>query len=165
MSNYEVPQARSETPIDTPGLPVHQHSESTYGLRNFMRVLNRRRKWVIGSIILCLVMAMVVTALMKPTYDSAATIELIKSGGGSMDFGLGDALGQQISGWRPADRFEYGDSDSERRLACFGSDSETESGLETSVCPSTCEVCRAGIVSTMNPPQCGRDCWEFSRLD
>ena len=43
-------------------------------------------------------MAMVVTALMKPTYDSAATIELIKSGGGSMDLGLGDALGQQIPG-------------------------------------------------------------------
>ncbi len=98
MSNYEVPQARSETPIDTPGLPVHQHSESTYGLRNFMRVLNRRRKWVIGSIILCLILAMVVTALMKPTYDSVAIIELIKSGGGSMDFGLGDALSQQTPG-------------------------------------------------------------------
>ncbi len=98
MSNYEVPQARSEAPIDTPGLPVHQRSETTYGLRNFMRVLSRRRKWIIGSIVLCLVTAMIVTTLMTPTYDSAAMIELIKSGGGSLDFGLGDALGQQTPG-------------------------------------------------------------------
>jgi capsular exopolysaccharide synthesis family protein len=40
---------------------------------------------------------MIVTTVMKPTYDSAATIELNKSGG-SMDFGLGDALGQQTPG-------------------------------------------------------------------
>jgi succinoglycan biosynthesis transport protein ExoP len=98
LSNYEVPQARNETQIDAPGLPVHQRSESTYGLRNFIRVLKRRRKWVIGSVILGLVTAVVVTKLMKPTYDSTATIELIKSGGGSMDFGLGDALGQQTPG-------------------------------------------------------------------
>ncbi len=97
MSNYEVPKARSETPIDTPGLPAHQHSDSIYGLRNFMRVLIRRRKWIIGSLILCLVLALIVTAVMKPTYDSVATIELNKSGA-SMDFGLGDALGQQTPG-------------------------------------------------------------------
>lgn len=98
MSNYEVPQARSETQNDSPGLPIHQRPDSTYGLRNFMRVLTRRRKWVIGSIIACLVLAMIVTTFMKATYDSVATIELIKSGGGSMDFGLGDALGQQVPG-------------------------------------------------------------------
>ena len=101
MSNYEVPQARSETPIDSPGPTALQRSESTYGLRNFMRVLTRRRKWVIGSIVACLVLAMIVTTMMKPTYDSVATIELIKSGGGSMDFGLGDALGQQSLGGDP----------------------------------------------------------------
>jgi len=63
-----------------------------------MRVLTRRRKWVIGSIVACLVLAIIVTTMMKPIYDSVATIELIKSGGGSMDFGLGDALGQQSMG-------------------------------------------------------------------
>ena len=98
MSNYEAPQARSETPIDSSGFLAHQRTESNYGLRNFMRVLTRRRKWVIGSVIVCLILAMVVTTFMKPTYDSVATIELIKSGGGSMDFGLGDALGQQAPG-------------------------------------------------------------------
>ena len=98
MSNYEVSQVRSETPIDSPGPAALQRSESTYGLRNFMRVLTRRRKWVIGSIVACLVLAIIVTTMMKPIYDSVATIELIKSGGGSMDFGLGDALGQQSMG-------------------------------------------------------------------
>ncbi|MGO9337066.1 MAG: GumC family protein [Terracidiphilus sp.] len=63
-----------------------------------MRVLTRRRKWIIGSIVACMVLAVIVTKMTKPSYDSVATIELIKSGGGSMDFGLGDALGQQSMG-------------------------------------------------------------------
>lgn len=34
---------------------------------------------------------------MKPTYEATATIELNKSSGGSLDLGLGDALGQQLT--------------------------------------------------------------------
>lgn len=96
MSNYEAPQARSETPIDSSGISALQRSESTYGLRNFMRVLTRRSKWIIGAIAVAMVLAVLITQVMKPTYDSTSTIELNKSGGGSLSLGIGDSLGQQF---------------------------------------------------------------------
>ena len=97
MSNYEVSQARSETPSEAPGPAALQRSESTYGLRNFIRVLTRRRRWIVGTIAACMVAAVIVTLVMKPTYEATATIELNKSGGGSLDLGIGDALGQQLA--------------------------------------------------------------------
>ena len=97
MSNYEAPQARSETPNDSPGPLALQRPESTYGLRNFIRVLTRRRRWIVGSIVFCLVMSVIVTLAMKATYEATSTIELNKSGGGSLDLGIGDALGQQLA--------------------------------------------------------------------
>jgi capsular exopolysaccharide synthesis family protein len=56
-------------------------------------VLTRRYKWIIGSIVICVLLAIVATLLTKPTYDATATIELNKSGSGSLDLGLGDTLG------------------------------------------------------------------------
>jgi succinoglycan biosynthesis transport protein ExoP len=47
--------------------------------------------------VVCVILAIVVTLLMKPTYDATATIELNKSSSGSMDLGLGDALPEQLT--------------------------------------------------------------------
>jgi capsular exopolysaccharide synthesis family protein len=73
--------------------PVHHESASATGLHNLLRVLTRRYKWIIGSIVICVLLAIVATLLTKPTYDATATIELNKSGSGSLDLGLGDTLG------------------------------------------------------------------------
>jgi capsular exopolysaccharide synthesis family protein len=56
-----------------------------------MRIVSRRRKWIIGSIVICELMALTVTLMMKPTYRSTATIELNKNGSG-MDLGLGEGI-------------------------------------------------------------------------
>lgn len=62
-----------------------------------MRVVGKRRKWIIGSIILCELLALAVTLLMRPTYQATATIELNKQGSG-IDLGLGDELGSTFGG-------------------------------------------------------------------
>jgi polysaccharide biosynthesis transport protein len=62
-----------------------------------MRVISKRRKWIIGCIALCELMALAITMVMKPTYQSTATIELNKQGS-SMDLGLGDALSSTFGG-------------------------------------------------------------------
>jgi polysaccharide biosynthesis transport protein len=62
-----------------------------------MRVISKRRKWIIAAIVVCESMALAVTLMMKPTYQSTATIELNKQGSG-VDLGLGDELGSTFSG-------------------------------------------------------------------
>jgi capsular exopolysaccharide synthesis family protein len=96
LSNYDVPQARNEASIDPSGPSVLHSSEASYGLRNFLRILARRRKWIIGPIVVCLILAVIVSLIMRATYRSTATIELNKSNNGGMDLGMGDVLGQQF---------------------------------------------------------------------
>ena len=67
-----------------------------HGLHGLVRVASRRRYWIIGSIVLCMVLALIVTAMTKAVYESTATIELTKSRGGSLDVGLSDMLSQQL---------------------------------------------------------------------
>jgi capsular exopolysaccharide synthesis family protein len=63
-----------------------------------MRVMTRRRKWIVASVIAGAILAMIVTMVMKPTYEATTTIELNKGGAGSMDVGLGDVLSQGLGG-------------------------------------------------------------------
>jgi capsular exopolysaccharide synthesis family protein len=67
-------------------------------LLNLLRVLTRRSKWIIGSILVCMLLAIVATLMMKPTYEATATIELNKGSSGSLDLGLGDMLPQGLTG-------------------------------------------------------------------
>jgi succinoglycan biosynthesis transport protein ExoP len=67
-----------------------------HGLHGLVKVASRRRLWIIGSIVLCIVLALIVTAISKPIYESTSTIELNKSSGGSMDVGISDILSQQL---------------------------------------------------------------------
>ena len=77
---------------------VHLRSPNTHALQNLTRIFTKRRKWIIGSIVICELLAVLLTLIMKPTYGSTAMIELNKSGAGSMDLGLGDdALAQQLT--------------------------------------------------------------------
>src|ERR1035437_3466158 len=77
--------------------PVHHESASATGLHNLLRVLTRRYKWIIGSIVICVLLAIIVTLMTKPTYDATAMIELNKGGSGSLDLGLGDTLGEGLT--------------------------------------------------------------------
>lgn len=89
--------ARTETPINSMVASVHHQSVNTHALQNLMRVLTKRRKWIIGSIVICELLAVILTLMMKPTYGATATIELNKNGAGSLDLGLGgDDMSQQM---------------------------------------------------------------------
>lgn len=95
MSYDETPQDRSEVSMGPAGALALQ-SANAYDLQSLMRMLVKRWKWIAGSIVICELIAIILTATTKPTYDATATIELNKSGG-SMDLGLGDVLSQQLS--------------------------------------------------------------------
>src|ERR1700722_18642499 len=89
--------ARIETPMDSMVASVHHHPVHTHALQNLLRILTKRRKWIIGSIVICELLAVGLTLMMKPTYGATATIELNKNGAGSLDLGLGDSdLSQQL---------------------------------------------------------------------
>jgi capsular exopolysaccharide synthesis family protein len=92
LSNNVVSNPGDETPIGSAASPVHHESASATGLHNLLRVLTRRYKWIIGSVVICVLLALVITLITKPTYDATAMIELNKSGSGSLDLGLGDTL-------------------------------------------------------------------------
>ena len=83
--------------MDSMVASVHHHPVHTHALQNLLRVLTKRRKWIIGSIVICELLAVGLTLMMKPTYGATATIELNKNGAGSLDLGLGDSdLSQQL---------------------------------------------------------------------
>jgi polysaccharide biosynthesis transport protein len=84
--------------MNPPVESVHQRSTNTHALQNLTRIFTKRRKWIIGSILICELLAVILTLIMKPTYGSTALIELNKGGAGSLDLGLGDdALAQQLT--------------------------------------------------------------------
>ena len=64
-------------------------------------MISKRRKWIIAAIIVCELLALAVILLMKPTYESTATIELNKQGAG-MDLGLGEELSSTLGGGNEA---------------------------------------------------------------
>ena len=79
MNSYEMPPSKDQ-----------------YGIHHVMRLFTKRRKWIIGSILTCALLAIIVTWMTRPVYEATATIELNKSGG-SMDLGIGDVLSQQLT--------------------------------------------------------------------
>ena len=97
MSNYEVPHSGYDASTDSTAAPVHHQLAPANALHNLLRVLTRRSKWIIGSIVICVLLALILTMMMKPTYDATATIELNKGSSGSLDLGLGDALPEQLT--------------------------------------------------------------------
>lgn len=77
---------------------VHHGSGNTHALQSLTRLWTVRRKWIIGSIVICEVLALIIVLMMRPTYGATATIELNKGGAGALDLGVGDdALAQQLT--------------------------------------------------------------------
>src|ERR1700722_29839 len=90
--------ARSETPMNSTMPIVHHGSGNTHALQSLTRLWTVRRKWIIGSIVICEVLALIIVLMMRPTYGATATIELNKGGAGALDLGVGDdALAQQLT--------------------------------------------------------------------
>lgn len=84
-------QETSIREVVDPRLSALEEQEAFHsrGLQSLLRLLTRRIGWIIGSVVLCLVIAFVLTAITRPVYQATATIELNKSGS---DFGLGPSL-------------------------------------------------------------------------
>ena len=84
-----------------PAGPSFSHLAES-GLQNLLRLLSRRRKWIVGSTIACATLAVVISLIMRPIYEATTTIELNKGGAGSMDLGLGDIMSQGLGGGQDA---------------------------------------------------------------
>jgi capsular exopolysaccharide synthesis family protein len=99
LSNYEVPQAPNETPREQAG-PSFSHIADD-SLKNLLRLMSRRRKWIVSAIVASTILAFIVSVVTKPTYEATTTIELNKGGAG-MDLGLGDIMSQGLGGAQDA---------------------------------------------------------------
>ena len=66
-----------------------------HGFRGFARLVSRRRMWIVIGVLLCLVLAGIITSFTKPVYEATATIELNKSS--ATNIGLPDVLSDQLS--------------------------------------------------------------------
>jgi succinoglycan biosynthesis transport protein ExoP len=98
VSNLLMSHARSETPMNSTVPVVHHGSGNTHALQSLTRLWTVRRKWLIGSIVICEFLALIIVLMMKPTYGATSTIELNKGGAGALDLGVGDdALAQQLT--------------------------------------------------------------------
>ncbi len=96
MNNFEASGGANEKlgglllPHDT------QKFTQLHGLPGLLRVVSRRMKWIIVSILVCETLAFIITKTTIPVYEATATIELNKSGEASMDLGLGGMLSGQL---------------------------------------------------------------------
>lgn len=95
MSNYKVPDLNNETQMGPAASSVHEQFANMNRPHNLLRILTRRFKWIIGSVVICALLATIVTLLTKPTYEATATIELNKSSS-SLDLGIVGALSEQL---------------------------------------------------------------------
>lgn len=81
---------------------VDGESGDDLSLRSVINIWMRHRWLIIGLIVLGAALAILLTALMTPVYQAAATIELNKSGSGSLDLGLGGSdVGSFLGGGDP----------------------------------------------------------------
>lgn len=77
---------------------VHLPPANPHALLNVTRMWTKHRMWIIGSVVICELLALVLTLMMRPVYGSTATIELNKGSAGALDLGVGDdALSQQLA--------------------------------------------------------------------
>jgi capsular exopolysaccharide synthesis family protein len=97
LSNYEVSHLEDGTPIVSAAASIRHRLTNSNGPRDLLRVLTRRSKWIIGSVVICVSVAVIATVTTKPTYEATATIELNKSGSGSLDLGIGNVLSEGMT--------------------------------------------------------------------
>jgi polysaccharide biosynthesis transport protein len=66
------------------------------GLQTVTRLVTRRLKWIVGSVLGCLLLALIITATTRPVYQATSTIELNRARGDFAGQGLAELLSQQI---------------------------------------------------------------------
>lgn len=99
MSNFGTTLVPADVTAGSQSSMVLGHpSSGAMALRNLLRILTRRRNWIIGSIVCSLITAYLITRATKPTFESSATIELNKAGSTSLDAMIADSIGQQSGG-------------------------------------------------------------------
>jgi polysaccharide biosynthesis transport protein len=91
-----VPQLQGDASMNSFAVVNQQPFHNSQALQNFIRVLTKRAKWIIGSILICMLLSVVISLMTKPIYQATATIELNKESGGSLNLGLEDAAAQQL---------------------------------------------------------------------
>jgi polysaccharide biosynthesis transport protein len=72
-----------------------QQFAKLHGLQGLLRIVKRRLKWIVGVILLCLIAALIITALTTPIYQATSTVELNKSNG-TAEIGVAGILSQQL---------------------------------------------------------------------
>jgi len=97
LTKIESPHSGDEAPSSPTAASAHHEFANANQLNNLLRLLTRRIKWIAGSILICVFLAILVTRITKPAYESTATIELNKEAGSSLELGLGDELSQQLT--------------------------------------------------------------------
>lgn len=91
-------QGHSETSDAFAMLPLQVTAEHGRGLRNFLSVITRRRVWIVSTVIAGCLLAITISAIMKPSYQASAIIELNKDSSGGLDMDLGQAISQSVGG-------------------------------------------------------------------
>ena len=91
-----VPHLQADASMNSFAVANQQPVRNTQALQNFIRVLTKRAKWIIGSIVICVLLSGVITLMTKPLYQATATIELNKESSGSLNLGLEDSAAQQL---------------------------------------------------------------------
>ena len=97
MNNYRDSSETSAKPGTFPHSFAQQQVVRVQGLHAFFRVITRRLKWIVGSVVICELLAVAIALWTRPVYNATATIELNQSSGASLNLGLGDAMSQQLS--------------------------------------------------------------------
>lgn len=97
MTNYSASGAPNVMMNGLARPLVLQQTVQGSGLHGLIRLLTKRWKWIIGSIAISLLLALIITGNTKPIFESTTTIELNKTGGGSLDLGLDDIASQPLS--------------------------------------------------------------------
>ncbi len=77
-------------------LPLQVATEHGYRLRSFLGVISRRRVSIISAVIAGFVLAIAISAIMKPSYRASAIIELNKNNSDGLDLDLGQAISQSV---------------------------------------------------------------------
>lgn len=91
-------QAPSETSDAFAMLPLQVAAEPGRGLRSFLSIITRRRVWIISTAVAGCILAIAISAIMKPSYQANAIIELNKDTSGGLDMDLGQAISQSVGG-------------------------------------------------------------------
>ena len=96
MNNYEdpgIPSERRDSMAQTPGF---NQSVRSLGVHALVRIVIRRLRWFIGSVLIFEILALIITARTMTVYEATATIELNQSSGASLSEGLGELASQQF---------------------------------------------------------------------